>query len=177
MRARCARFGRSVRLAACLVAGAACGDDSTGHNEFPPISEGTVIGTVTGIGGAPLDSVHVELTVPSQLDLYTVTGGGGISDVDGQVSMPVAIMAAPDPNAPPDTLALYITATALPPRYTPPPGDTSVRDSVLAPVAFAPSDQPTPVSDVQLALPVAAASAAIVPKGAEAARLRGTLER
>jgi hypothetical protein len=155
------RIGRRGWMPAFVFAAtlsAACGSDSTSHNEFPPISEGTVVGTVTGEGGAPLEAVHVELTVPSQLDAYTVTGGGGISDAAGRFSVPVSVLTVPDPDAPPDTLGIYITATALPPRYTPPPGKTQVRDSVLAPVALAPSDEPTPVTEVGLTLPVAAAS-------------------
>jgi hypothetical protein len=155
--ARNGGVGRQARVMA-WVAAAACGSDSTGHNEFPPISEGTVTGTIIGIGGVPLDSIRVELTVPSQLDLYTIAGGGGISDPTGRFSVPVQVLDVPDPNAPPDTLAIYITATALPPRYPPPPGDTQVRDSVLAPVALAPSDQPTPVTELELTLPVAAAT-------------------
>ena len=134
---------------------AACGSDSTSHND-PPIAAGTVAGTIAGVGGTPLEGVHVELTVPSQLDAYTVAGGGGISDAAGRFSVPVSVLTVPDPDAPPDTLGIYITATALPPRYTPPPGETEIRDSVLVAVALAPSDQPTPVTEVELTLPVSA---------------------
>ena len=135
-----------------------CGTDPGG--EFGTLSEGTVTGSVTGIGGAPLDSIHIELTVPSQLSLYTIVGGGEVTDANGHFSVTVALMGAPDPNALPDTLAIYITATALPPRYTPPQGDVGVRDSVFVPVAMAPSDEPSPVTEVDLMLPVAAVSSA-----------------
>ena len=115
-------------------------------------------GSVTGIGGSPLDSVHIELTVPSQLSLYTIAGGGPVTDANGQFSVTVSLVEAPDPTALPDTLAIYITATAQPPRYTPPPGSVAVRDSVFVAVAMAPSAEPAPVTEVQLTLPVAAVS-------------------
>jgi hypothetical protein len=66
-------------------------------------------------------------------------------------------MAAPDPTSLPDTLAIYVTATAQPPRYTPPQG-VAVRDSVFIAVAMAPSPEPAPVTEVQLTLPVTAVS-------------------
>ena len=155
---------RLAGLLAAAVVTAACGD-STDQNELPPLSEGTVRGTVSGAGGTPLDSIRIELTVPSQLSLYGITGGGGLSDVEGRFSVPVSLVATPDSNAPPDTLAIYITATALPPRYSPPAGEVSVRDSVLVPVALAPGGQPPPVTEVDLMLPVAPASQDAVPAG------------
>src|ERR1043165_9019547 len=99
MGARSGGIGRQARAGAYLFAGVAataCGSDTTADTS-PPISEGTVIGTITGTGGVPLDSVRIELTVPSQLDLYTVTGGGGISDASGRFSVPVSLLSAPDP--------------------------------------------------------------------------------
>jgi hypothetical protein len=148
---------RAAGLAALLalsLAATACGD-STGSDEFPPLARGTVIGNVTGLGGAPLDSVRVEITVPDELALYQLASNVGLSDAEGGFSILVSLLVAPDPEAPPDTLAIYVTATAMPPRYTPPAGDPFVRDSVLVPVALAASG-PVPVSEVHLALPVAA---------------------
>lgn len=133
-----------------------CSTDAGG--EFGTLSEGTVTGSVTGIGGVPLDSVHIELTVPSQLSLFTIVGGGGVTDANGRFSVPVSVLAAPDPNALPDTLAIYITATALPPRYAQPAGDAGVRDSAFVAVALSPSGAPVPVTEVDLTLPVGAAS-------------------
>ena len=70
----------------------------------------------------------------------------------------VSLVAAPDPTALPDTLAIYVTATARPPRYAPPQGGVAVRDSVFVAVAMAPSPEPAPVTEVQLTLPVTAVS-------------------
>jgi hypothetical protein len=140
-------------LALCLLAWG-CGDDAPG--EFRALAEGTVVGTVTGTGGAPLDSVRIELTVPSQVaGLFDIGGGGGQTDAEGRFTVPVSIYAAPDLDALPDTLAIYITATAFPPRYPPPQGETLTHDSVLAAVALAPVDDPAPVTEVELTLPVA----------------------
>jgi hypothetical protein len=140
-------------LLALSLAAVACGDDN-GPDEFPPLAEGTVIGGVTGLGGAPLDSVRIEITVPEELALYQLASNVGLSDAEGGFSILVSLLVAPDPEAPPDTLAIYVTATAMPPRYTPPAGDPFVRDSVLVPVDLAAS-RPVPVSEVHLALPVA----------------------
>ena len=142
--------------ASTSVLASGCGTDPGG--EFGTLSEGTVAGSVTGVGGAPLDSVHIELTVPSQLSLYTIVGEGGVTDASGHFSVTVSLMAAPDPTSLPDTLAIYVTATAQPPRYAPPQGGVAVRDSVFIAVAMAPSPAPAPVTEVQLTLPVTAVS-------------------
>ncbi len=103
----------------------------------------------------PLDSIRIAITLPAELALYEIAPTSACRPMPmGRFSLPVSLVAAPDPQAPPDTLAIYVTASAMPPRYTPPAGDPFVRDSVLVPVALAASG-PVPVSEVHLALPVA----------------------
>ena len=150
-------LGRGTRLGGAVVAvcllGWGCGGEEAG--EFSALAEGTVIGTVTGTGGAPLDSIRIDLTVPSQIaSLFDIGGGGGQTDAEGRFSVPVAVLTAANPQALPDTLAIYITASAFPPRYPPPEGETLVHDSVLAAVALAPEGDPAPVTEVNLTLPV-----------------------
>ena len=113
-----------------------------------------MIGNVTGLGGVPLASVRVEITVPEELDLYQLDVQRRPVGRRGCILYPGIAPRRSRPKAPPDTLAIYVTATAMPPRYTPPAGDAFVRDSVLVPVDLAAS-RPAPVSEVHLALPVA----------------------
>jgi hypothetical protein len=140
-------------LLAASLAALSCGDES-GLEPDPPLARGTIIGSVTGAGGAPLDSIRIGIVRPAELALYDLQTAGGSTDAQGEFSFEVDLFLAPDPQSPPDTLAVYVTATALPPRYTPPAGDPAVRDSVLVPVALAASG-PVPVTEVHLALPVA----------------------
>ena len=144
-------------MAAVCSLALGCATDEGG--EFESLASGTVTGSVTGAGSAPLDSILIELTVPSQVSsLFAIAGGGGRTDAEGRFSVPVDVVGAENPEALPDTLAIYITATALPPRYTPPQGETSVRDSALVPVALAPRGEPVPVTEIELTLPVAPAA-------------------
>ena len=149
-----ARAAGLAALAALSLAATACGDDAVNNGDIPPLARGIVIGGVTGAGGVPLDSVRIALTRPAELALYDFAPGSVATDAEGTFSLPVSLISAPDPQAPPDTLVIYITASAEPPRYTPPLGSPSVRDSVLVPVALAATGQ-VPVSEVHLTLPVA----------------------
>jgi hypothetical protein len=145
-------------LCAIVALAPACGGDGAVDNgAFPVLARGTVSGEVTGAGGVPLDSVVIVFTAPPELAMYEFQSARALSDVQGQFSLPIDLVSAPDPNAPPDTLALYITARAGPPRYTPPPGEDLVSDSLLVPVALAETGVP-PVSEVHLSLPVAPAA-------------------
>ena len=162
MPARAVGVGRmgwraAAGLAAICSPALGCATDE-GGGEFQSLASGTVTGSVTGTGSEPLDSILIELTVPSQVSsLFAIVGGGGRTDGEGRFSVPVDVIGAENPEALPDTLAIYITATALPPRYAPPEGETSVRDSALVPVPFAPRGDPVPVTEVELTLPVAPA--------------------
>lgn len=142
----------TLALAAAL---AACGD-TTGEGEFPPLANAVVTGTVAGELGVPLDSVRIGLGVAAALDAgYVFASADVLTDAQGRFSLPVALLSVPDTAALPDTLRIAITATALPPRYTPPPGEQSVRDSALADVAFAPRPDPAPTTEIRMVLPVA----------------------
>ena len=148
-----ARLGGLGALLAASLAAAACGDGS-GLDPAPPLASGTVIGSVTDVGGAPLDSIQIGISRPAELALYDLQTAGASTDARGEFSFTVGLFLAPDPQSPPDTVAVYVTATALPPRYTPPAGDPAVRDSVLVPLALAASG-PVPVNEVHLTLPLA----------------------
>ena len=97
-------------------------------------------GSVTGIGGAPLDSMHIELTVPSQLmALYAIVGGVGRDRREGRILGHVALMVGPGTRRAAghagDLHHRHRSAAALHPAA----GRVGVRDSVFVPVAMAPS--------------------------------------
>ena len=143
-----------VAMAAACALASGCATDEGG--EFEPLANATVIGSVTGLGGGALDSVLIGITVPDQVSsLFDIATGFGLTDTNGRFSITVGVQSAVNPDALADTLAIYITATAAPPRYTPPGGEPNVRDSVLVPVAFAAAGDPTPVTETELTLPVA----------------------
>lgn len=148
----------SRRLTWMLALGsalAACGD-ATDQSEFPPVANAAVTGTVTGELNVPLDSVHIGLAVPPALAAgYSFGSPDVLTDAQGRFTLPVAMLSAPAQAAPPDTLRIAITATALPPRYTPPPGEQRVRDSALVDVAFGPRPEPAPITEIHIVLPVA----------------------
>jgi hypothetical protein len=150
-----------VTAAGCALAVGCATEDGS---ELQALASATVTGSVTGSGGAPLDSVAVDITVPDQLNsLFDLDGEPGRTDANGRFSIAVEVLTAADPGALPDTLAIYITATATPPRYLPPNGRTSARDSVLVPVAFAPAGDPPPVTETRLTLPVSPPADAVSP--------------
>jgi hypothetical protein len=148
----------TLRLVWTLALGsalAACGG-ATDINEFPPLANAVVTGTVAGALNVPLDSVHIGLTVPPALAAqYSFGSADVLTDAQGRFTFPIAMLSAPAPAALPDTLRIAITSTALPPRYTPPPGEQRVRDSALADVAFAPRPESAPITEIRIVLPVA----------------------
>ena len=83
-------------MAVCSLA-LGCATDEGG--EFESLASGTVTGSVTGTGSAPLDSILIELTVPSQVSsLFAIAGGGGRTDVEGRFSVPVDVVGAEIPR-------------------------------------------------------------------------------
>ena len=134
---------------------AACGD-ATDQSEFPPLANAVVTGTVAGALDVPLDSVHIGLTVPPALAAEYAFGSADVlTDAQGRFTIPIAMLSAPASGALPDTPRIAITATALPPRYTPPPGEQRVRDSVFVDVAFAPRPESAPITEIRIVLPIA----------------------
>jgi hypothetical protein len=71
---------------------------------------------------------------------------------DGGFSMPIDIFAGPPPF--PDTVEIYVPASAWPPKYPAPPGQERTSDSVLVATVLAPAEAPPPVTTVSLTLPI-----------------------
>jgi len=147
---------RSARLAGwvtgCAAGLVACGD-STGQDEFPPLAQGVIEGTITGTDGQPLDSVNVDLVIPADLsNKYSIGLAGTVTDSDGGFTLPVQLTAGPPPL--PDTVEIYVRASAWPPKYPAPPGEDSTSDSVLVATALGPREVPAPVTAASITLPV-----------------------
>ena len=149
---------QSSRLAGWMVGCAlglvACGD-LTGQNEFPALAHGQIEGTVSGIEGQPLDSVNVTLVIPANLrDQYAIGTPGALTDGDGHFLLPVEIFTAPDPADLPDTVEVYVRASAFPPKYPPPSGEERITDSVLVAAALKPRENPAPLTAAPIRLSV-----------------------
>lgn len=147
---------RSVRVAAwvlrCATGIVACSNSTDTDGEFPPLAQGGIEGVVTGRDGEPLDSVNVTLVIPAELSEHYDFGlPGDLTDSNGRFSLPVAIFGGPTPL--PDTVEVYVRASAWPPKYPAPPGENQTSDSVLVATALEPRGNPPPIAETSITLP------------------------
>jgi hypothetical protein len=141
-------------MVGCAAGLVACGD-STGQDEFPALAHGQIQGTVSGTEGQPLDSVDVTLVIPANLRAQFAFGTPGVlTDADGHFLLPVEIFTAPDPADLPDTVEVYVRASAFPPKYAPPTGEEKITDSVLVATALEPRENPAPLTAAPITLSV-----------------------
>jgi hypothetical protein len=148
---------RSARVAGwvfgCAAGLVACGDSTGQDGEFEPLAQGLVEGTVRGADGQPLGAVNVDLVIPDSLDnLYGIGLPGTETDSDGGFSLPVQLLSGGPPL--PDTVEIYVRASAWPPTYPAPPGEEKTTDSVLVAIALAPHGVPAPVTTASISLPI-----------------------